>query len=84
MYSGILLLFATWYSPIRLALNAYHSNCFKLYYSQQELSNLMHEKRFHEALSLALTMEKPFHTLTIVKGTVNMWPRSASICCRLL
>ncbi|KAF6039472.1 TBL3 [Bugula neritina] len=39
--------------------------------NQQELSNLMHEKRFHEALSLALTMEKPFHTLTIVKEILS-------------
>jgi len=36
-------------------------------YRQQELSNLLHEKRYHEALSLALTMEKPFHSLTIIR-----------------
>ena len=35
---------------------------------QQELSNLIHEKRYHEALSLALSMEKPYHTLNIVRG----------------
>lgn len=38
---------------------------------QQELSNLIHEKRYHEALSLALTMEKPHHTLNIVRRESN-------------
>ncbi|XP_067929652.1 transducin beta-like protein 3 [Watersipora subatra] len=44
----------------------------KIFLQEQELSNLIHEKRYEEALSLALTMEKPFNTLKIVNEILKM------------
>ncbi|CAI9561822.1 unnamed protein product [Staurois parvus] len=35
---------------------------------QQELSNLLHEKRFLKALGLAITLDQPHTALTVIKG----------------
>jgi len=38
---------------------------------QQELSNLIANKKYLEAIGLAITLEQPFRVLNIMKGTVN-------------
>ena len=37
---------------------------------QQELSNLIADKNYLQAISLAITLEQPFRVMNIVKGTV--------------
>ncbi|EDV25613.1 uncharacterized protein TRIADDRAFT_23688, partial [Trichoplax adhaerens] len=38
---------------------------------EQELSNLLHAKKFTEALNMAIGLEKPFLTLTVVKTILD-------------
>ena len=35
---------------------------------EQELSNLMHDKKYIEAIGLAITLDQPYRVLTIMKG----------------
>lgn len=38
---------------------------------QQELSNLITNRKYLEAIGLAITLEQPFRVMNIIKGTVN-------------
>ncbi|EEC12338.1 WD-repeat protein, putative, partial [Ixodes scapularis] len=49
-----------------------------IYCSEQQLSNLVKEKKWTKALKLALTLEHPFRALTIIKGNVIIL---AALCC---
>ena len=35
---------------------------------EQEVSNLLVNKKYHEALKIALNLNQPYRTLTIIKG----------------
>ena len=41
---------------------------FFSFFREQELSNLIHNKKFLKAIGLAITLEQPFRLLTILKG----------------
>jgi hypothetical protein len=36
---------------------------------EQEVSNLLVNKKYHEALKIALNLNQPYRALTIIKGT---------------
>lgn len=36
---------------------------------QQELSNLLQEKKYRKALGLAISLDQPYTVLTVIKGT---------------
>lgn len=38
---------------------------------QQELSNLLHEKKYLKALGLAISLDQPHTVLTVIKGNFN-------------
>ena len=42
---------------------------FFFYYRQQELSNLIADKNYLQAISLAITLDQPFRVMHIIKGT---------------
>lgn len=39
-----------------------------LFFREQELSNLLHEKRYLKALGLAISLDRPHTVLTVIKG----------------
>lgn len=39
-----------------------------LFSREQELSNLLHEKRYLKALGLAISLDRPHTVLTVIKG----------------
>lgn len=39
-----------------------------LNFREQELSNLLHAKKFTEALDMAISLEKPFLALNVIKS----------------
>lgn len=41
---------------------------FSVFTREQEVSNLLVNKKYHEALKIALNLNQPFRTLTIIKG----------------
>ena len=51
---------------------------------QQELSNLITDKKFLEAIGLAITLEQPFRVMNIMKGTVNSQMQSTAVLRRYL
>lgn len=38
---------------------------------KQELSNLLHEKKYLKALGLAISLDQPHTVLTVIKGTLS-------------
>ena len=54
---------------------------------QQELSNLITDKKYLEAIGLAITLEQPFRVMNIMKGTVSsqiQTSRKIPLCCMRL
>lgn len=41
---------------------------------QQELSNLLQEKKYRKALGLAISLNQPYTVLTVIKGTSATTP----------
>lgn len=44
-----------------------------LFSREQELSNLLHEKRFLKALGLAISLDRPHTVLMVVKGEFTLY-----------
>lgn len=42
--------------------------CVCCVWRQQELSNLLHEKKYLKALGLAISLDQPHTVLTVIKG----------------
>lgn len=49
-----------------------------LFSREQELSNLLHEKRYLKALGLAISLDRPHTVLTVVKGEFMLRSDSVS------
>lgn len=45
------------------------SNGVAVYFRQQELSNLLHEKKYLKALGIAISLDQPHTVLRVIKGT---------------
>ena len=39
-----------------------------MYFREQKLANLMHNKKYLKAIGLAITLDQPFKVLNIIKG----------------
>ena len=52
---------------------------------QQELDNLLHEKRYLRALGLAISLDRPHTVLTVIQGQCCLGLRgvgvSRDLCC---
>lgn len=48
---------------------------------QQELDNLLHEKRYLRALGLAISLDRPHTVLTVIQGQccLGLWGRGRSL-----
>ena len=52
---------------------------------QQELDNLLHEKRYLRALGLAISLDRPHTVLTVIQGRCYLGPHGVGVswglCC---
>lgn len=53
-----------WKAPVQ------HIGVFCCVWRQQELSNLLHEKKYLKALGLAISLDQPRTVLTVIKGAL--------------